>query len=74
MSRKVRVVIDPNGKARVEWEGYEGPACLVAADRLREVLDAKYGIKNTVEKFEAKPELEAALDAEALRERQKESE
>lgn len=62
-TKQVRVVVDRDGKVSVEWGGYQGPACLAAADKLREVLAARYGIKTVVEQIEAKPELEAALEA-----------
>jgi hypothetical protein len=53
---KILVTVNPDGTTKIDFEGYEGPSCMDADDKLR-ILLASQGIQIQQTSFLAKPEL-----------------
>ncbi len=49
----------------MDFSGYQGPACLDAAQQLRQMLAARFGIQSIETNFIAKPELALTQDISA---------
>jgi hypothetical protein len=54
---KIIVSVAKDGSTKIDFDGYEGPSCLVADDKLRELLSS-LGIQVAETSFVAKPELD----------------
>jgi hypothetical protein len=61
MPKEIQIIVNPDGTTQTDFSGFQGPACLDAAKRLRELL-AQFGIQSEETLFTPKPELEAPLD------------
>ncbi len=61
MPKEIQVTVNSDGTTRTDFSGFQGPSCLDAASRLRELL-AQYGIRLEETQFTPKPELEMPLD------------
>ncbi len=53
---KIIVTVNPDGTTKIDFEGYEGPSCMDADDKLRALLAAQ-GVQVEQTSFVAKPEL-----------------
>ena len=53
---KIIVTVNKDGTTKIDFEGYEGPSCIDADDKLR-VLLAAQGVQVQETSFVAKPEL-----------------
>ena len=53
---KIIVTVNPDGTTKIDFEGYEGPSCIDADDKLR-VLLAAQGVYVQETSFVAKPEM-----------------
>ena len=53
---KIIVTVNPDGTTKSDFEGYEGPSCLNAEEKLRALLAAQ-GVHVHETNFVAKPEL-----------------
>ena len=49
MSKTITITVDPEGKIKLETEGYSGPACLKATEALEKLLGKKVAEKKTPE-------------------------
>ena len=56
MPREITVIVNPDGTTTTDFSGYQGPACLDAAEQLRQYL-ASFGVQVQQTQFTAKPEL-----------------
>jgi Protein of unknown function (DUF2997) len=65
MPKEIKVTVNPDGTTTTDFSGYQGPSCLDAAERLRQLL-AQYGIESQQTGFTAKPEL-AQTDSQQTR-------
>lgn len=54
---KIIVTVNPDGTTKIDFEGYEGPSCIDADDKLRALLAAQ-GVHVQQTSFLAKPELD----------------
>lgn len=70
MPKEIAITIHPDGTTTSDFSGFQGPTCLDAAARLRDLL-AQFGITSEQTGFEAKPELQNA-QAEQASQRQQE--
>ena len=52
---KIRVLIGKNGKITIDAEGFIGPKCIEATQKLEEILSA-YGIQLSNKQVHLKPE------------------
>jgi hypothetical protein len=57
MPKEIKVTINPDGTTTTDFSGYQGPSCLDAAEQLRQLLAARFGIQIQQTQFTAKPEL-----------------
>jgi hypothetical protein len=57
MPKEIKVTINPDGTTSTDFSGYQGPTCLDAAEQLRQLLAARFGIQVQQTNFVAKPEL-----------------
>jgi hypothetical protein len=57
---KIRTTVNANGSVHIDYEGFQGDACLAEAKRLYELLKAA-GINLEETSFQPKPELETAI-------------
>jgi hypothetical protein len=69
MPKEIQVIVNPDGKTKTDFRGFQGPSCLDAASRLRELL-AQLGIQSEETLFTPKPELEAALENDQVARRE----
>ncbi len=53
---KIIVTVNPDGTTKIDFEGYEGPSCMDADDKLRALLAAQ-DVQVEQTSFVAKPEL-----------------
>jgi Protein of unknown function (DUF2997) len=60
MPKEIKVTINPDGTTSTDFSGYQGPSCLDAAEQLRQLLAARFGIQIQQTQFTAKPELAAS--------------
>jgi hypothetical protein len=54
---KIIVKVNPDGSTKIDFEGYEGPSCMDADDKLRALLGS-LGVQVEQTSFVAKPELQ----------------
>jgi Protein of unknown function (DUF2997) len=59
MPKEIKIEVRPDGTTKTDFSGFQGPTCLDAAAKLRELL-AQFGIQSEQTAFEAKPELKNA--------------
>jgi hypothetical protein len=57
MAEKVTVDISKDGAVKLDFDGFEGETCFVAADKLREAF-ARQGLTVDTTSIEKKPETE----------------
>ena len=57
MPKEITITINPDGTTTTDFSGYQGPTCLDAAEQLRQLLAARYGIQVQQTSFTPKPEL-----------------
>ncbi len=69
--REVEVIVSLDGTTSSEFSGFAGPSCLAAAEQLRQLLAARFGIQSKQTSFLAKPELSQVQE---VRERRREGE
>ena len=60
---KIIVTVRPDGSTKIDFEGYEGPSCIAADDKLRALLAAQ-GIHVQETNFVAKPELHQEVQSQ----------
>jgi hypothetical protein len=66
---KIIVTVNKDGTTKIDFEGYEGPSCLDADDKLQALLAAQ-GIKVEQTSFVAKPELQQGQEQQSHAHRQ----
>jgi hypothetical protein len=66
---KIRVTVNPDGSTSIDFEGYEGPSCLDAGEKLKALLAAQ-GVQVQQTNFVAKPELNQDAQSHGQRERE----
>jgi hypothetical protein len=66
---KIIVTVRKDGTTKIDFEGYEGPSCLGADDKLRALLAAQ-GVQVEQTSFVAKPELEQGQEQQSRTTRQ----
>jgi hypothetical protein len=66
---KIIVTVNPDGTTKIDFEGYEGPSCLDADDKLRALLAAQ-GVQVEQTSFVAKPELQQGQEQQSHVQRQ----
>ncbi len=54
---KIIVKVNPDGSTIIDFEGYEGPSCMDADEKLRVLLNS-LGVQVQQTSFVAKPELQ----------------
>jgi len=65
MPKEIKVTINPDGTTSTDFTGYQGPSCLDAAEQLRQLLAARFGIQVQQTSFTPKPELAQVQDLSA---------
>ena len=71
MPKEIKVTVNPDGTTTTDFDGYTGPSCLDAAEQLRQILAARFGIQSQQTNFLAKPELAQVQDlSQGQRQRQ----